>query len=67
MKRILLINNKSNINKKIVGQILKNAGLGLYGYHEELTNGAIGTLQPSTSGDAPENFDKGKVVTKETN
>ncbi|HRP90825.1 MAG TPA: hypothetical protein PKX92_12405 [Edaphocola sp.] len=57
------VGRSETTNTTIIGQILKNAGLGRKNYHRDYQGGGTGHLQPST-GTAPPNFDRGKVVKK---
>ncbi|GIV44936.1 MAG: hypothetical protein KatS3mg035_2110 [Bacteroidia bacterium] len=64
MSEALNEGHTSNINKTIVGQILKNSGLGKSNYHKDYQGSGKGYLQPSTGGKAPSGFESGKVVKK---
>ncbi len=58
------IGRTKTVNRTIIGQILKNSGLGKYNYHKDYQGSGQGKLQPSTGGNAPSGFDSGKVVKK---
>lgn len=47
------VGRSETINKTIIGQILKNAGLGKSNYHKDYQGSGTGNLQPSTGGEAP--------------
>ncbi len=58
-------NRGNTINSTIVGQILKNAGLGATTYPKEYQNKAKGNLQTPTAGEEPDGFREGVVIEKE--
>ncbi len=62
MSEAINVGHTSDVNKIIVGSILSKAGLGKFSYHSDYKSTAKGTLQPSTGGTAPTDFNKGKVV-----
>lgn len=53
-----------DVNKTIIGQILKNSGLGKLNYHSDYQGSGKGYLQHSTGLEAPRGFDRGIVVKK---
>ena len=63
MSAAINVGHSSDINKTIVGAILNKAGIGKRSYHSDFKSSATGTVQPST-GSAPANFEKGKVIKK---
>lgn len=57
------VGRSETVNRTIIGQILKNSGLGKSTYHKDYQGSGTGNLQPST-GEAPSGFDSGKIVKK---
>lgn len=64
MSRASNIGRSETTKTKIIGQILKHAGLGRRNYSRDYQGTGAGNLQPST-GEAPVNFSNGKVIKKE--
>ena len=57
------VGRTETINKIIIGQILKNSGLGKSTYHSDYQGSGKSNLQPA-KGDVPSGFNSGKIVKK---